>query len=279
MGTNFVADLGYTGLALPRANIAPLDLLLAGGGGPWPRIGPLEQLVLAGEVERPSVTVDQPSPTVGGTVTRKLEIGLALKILSSFLSVFGANAGLEGKYAHATEADLSFENVTMDYIDLVPLDTYLGAGKVNTAAKNAMLWLNDGKCAVITNVLRSRKISITARRKNEGNVDVNVPAISQAVEAGVKVSAGSEQSSAVTFEAPTGARGVAFGFQGLLLNYSGNVFGTWRTLDAGKNTRLGGTGERPSEEERRDYVSPPRDAVEAVEDVSIAAVPPPAGAA
>jgi hypothetical protein len=279
--SNYLIDIGYTGLALPRRNIAPLDLLLTGGDGPWTRIGPLEQVVGAGGVDPPGVDPPDASPDIGGKVTRKLEIGFALKILSSFLQVFGASAGLEAKYARATEADLSFEDVTMEFVNLAPLDMYLGAGEVNTAARNVMLWLNDGKCVIVTNVLRSPKITITALHANEGSVEVQVPEIAQAVEGRVNVSASSERSSRVTFEAAQGELGVAFGFQALQLNYSGNVFHTWRTVNAAKVLR----DPNAREEDRAAAlleelnVMPVRErALLDIEDKSVEDVPAPAGA-
>lgn len=276
MATNYLSDIGYTGLALPRLNVEPLDLLLTGGGGPWTRIGPLDQVVLPAEGSSLPKVAEDRAPDVGTKITRKVEIGFALKILSAFLKVFGASAGLDAKYAHATEADVCFEGVTMDSIDFVPLDEYLGTGEVNTNAKNVMLWLNDGKCVVLTNVLRSPKITMTALRKNEGEVEVNAPEIAQSVQGNVKVSAAGEGSSDVTFEAPAGQPGVAFGLQALQLNYSGNQFHTWRVI--GADDRLRASDDVPHKDqtsEEPDTMNPGEDAIAEVDDAGTGDVPTP----
>ena len=273
---NYLADLGYNGLALPRTNVGPLTVMLMERDRPWRRVGRLDQVILPGGAGLPPVEGPESSADVGGTVTRTVEIGVALKLLTSFLNVFGSSAGLEAKYQGATEADISFERVTTQYIDLVPLDEYLAKGRVNDDAASVMLYLNDGKCIVVTDVLRSPKITMTARRDKSSSFEVDLPEIEQAVKADVNVSAESKRTSTISFEAKADDDpGVIFGVQALQLNYSGNVFYPWRTVEAAKTLR----DPNASEEARKAAVEEPAlidtQLIGEIEDVELDQVPPP----
>lgn len=264
---NYLQDIGYTGLALPRHNVAPLDLLYM-GDETWKRVARLDQVVAPGPGSAlPEVTSGE-SARIGGTITRTMEAGFAAKLLTGILKLFGAKAGAEVKVSGVKEADVSFESVTLDEIAWPELDLYLGSGAVNTGARNMMIALNDDEFAVVTAVLRSPRMSITAGRKSEGSVSVDVPDVGGTVEAGVDVSRSSSSSSEVTFAAKDGGPGIAFGFQALQLNYEGNVFHTWKDLSAGKQLR--GPEGAPAPEAARELAQvPTQDASLEVEDVGL----------
>ena len=77
-----------------------------------------------------------------------------------------------------------------------------------------MVWMNQGRLAAITGVLRTADLSIVAARDNGAAIDLSVPDIQGIVSGQAKVSADAGSSSKVTF---TGPQPIAFGIQAFKL--------------------------------------------------------------
>ena len=138
-----------------------------------------------------------------------------------------------------------------DAVDVLALEKFVKAGKISPPIPAGTLEkLLDDEVYVVTSVLKTRKIVVTAQGEGGADVAVDVPVIQQAVGGNLKVDAASTQESRVAFE---GAVPVAFAFQAVQLVFDDSgEFLTTQQIRAGdaaaralKPAASGGPGRGP----------------------------------
>ena len=230
MAENWLKDYGFTALQLPRRNLSPADVLYRGNGAFDTKVGTLGELFPgAGALE---VAVGEPVADITRSVTKKVEVGVGLRILGALFggaasSQLGANTDVK----HAKTVSVTYENVTHDSLSVLALQSWLERVEVKTAGQTAA-WLNQQRLAAVTGVLRTADLSIVAERGNGAAIDLSVPQIQGIVSANANVSRDSDSSEKITF---SGTQPIAFGFQAFRLLFDGNVsFGIERIRRAGR---------------------------------------------
>jgi len=214
----YLNSFGYNVIKLPRVGIAPLDLI--GKDKTTQFLDPLGTMWTS-PVPAPLPGPPNPATVVNGKKSAALDLSFGLNILASTLAVFGASApSLDLSHTSATGIQFNYSNVTSVSIGLGTLGGYLPTGRLNADNVTVQRYFGTPGAAVflITEVLRSTSITITATDSNSNGVALDVPAIQGVVGAKVSVKPSNASSSAITF-ASDGPDPIAvnFGFKAVRL--------------------------------------------------------------
>lgn len=237
-------DKGYNVVRLPRAGIEPLDILGRDGRSmEW--LGRLDALWQSSSPV-PQTRPPQVAGDIEGKKTSNLELSAGLTLLKGVLSAFNVGAGLDAAYRNAASLEFGFSNVHA--IGAAPLEigAYLAQGRadVNNPVIARFFMDDDTDGFVITEVLKSNRINVTARTAKGAELKVDADQIQGAVGAKVGVSTGSGSEETVTFE---GDVAVTFGFKLLAIAL---VEGRWQVagVKPGADTAFGLQAEHIGEE-------------------------------
>lgn len=207
---NLLNDKGYNVVRLPRAGIDPLDLLGRDGRSmEW--LGRLDSLWTSSRPV-PQLRPPQPAADIEGKTTSALELSAGLALLKGMLSAFNVGGSLDAAYRHAATIEFGFSNVRV--IGVAPLDVgnFLASGSADTA--NAVVehyFMDDHTDGfVITEVLKSDRLNVTARNADGGALTVDADQIKGLLDAKVGVTASSTKDATITYEGDTP---LTFGFK------------------------------------------------------------------
>ncbi len=223
---NFLNKWGYNVVKLPSAGIEPLDLIGVDRSAQW--LGTLAS-VWTSKNPTPVPSPARPAATVNGQKTDALDLTLGLSVLANALSAFGATVpSLDVQYSKASTVQFAYTNVTLTAVSPLDAGNFLAGGTLQTDNPTVQNYFQnpDAKAYLITSVLRSDSISVTASDTHGTGITVDVPAISGLVGAKVGVKPSTTSNSTVTF---TGPAPVTFGFIVQQISY---LDGKWSLRDA-----------------------------------------------
>jgi hypothetical protein len=230
----FLRGYGFSVFRFPRASAQPLELMHRDGKD-LTRLGMVPDLVVAGEIPAPDVRRDgNPGIDIEGKETSKVNVAIGLSILGSFISALGGGKlGLDVAFNKARTVTFQYTAVMEDIVDVLAIEKFVKAGRISPHIPSGTLEkLLDGEVYVVTSVLKTKKIVVSAQGDNGATVKVDVPVIQQAVGGSVSVDAASGMESKVAVE---GAVPVAFAFQAVQLVFDDSgQFLTTQQLAAGE---------------------------------------------
>jgi hypothetical protein len=193
-----------------------------------------------------------PGIDIEGKETSRVNVAIGLSVLGSFIGALGGGKlGLDVGFKNARTVTFEYTGVMEDAVDILALEKFIKAGKISPLIPVGTLEkLLDDEVYVLTSVLKTRKIVVTAQGEGGMDVAVDVPVVRQAVGANLKVDAAKTQDSRVAFEGPVP---VAFAFQAVQLVFDDSgEFLTTQQITAGdaaaralKPAALGGPGRAP----------------------------------
>ena len=182
----------------------------------------------------PAVRRDSsPGIDIDGKETSKVNAAIGLSILGSFIGALGGgNLGLDAAFSNARTVTFQYTSVMEDAVDVLAVEKFVKAGRIGPHIPSGTLEkLLDDEVYVVTSVLKTKKILVSAQGDGGAAVKVDVPIIQQAVGANLKVDAAGTHESRVAFE---GAVPVAFAFQAVQLVFDDSgEFLTTQQLPAG----------------------------------------------
>jgi hypothetical protein len=231
----FLNKWGYNVVKLPRAGIEPMDVVGKDQLSQW--LGPLSSIWTT-SVPVPMPGPPEPAANVNGQKTDALDLSVGLGVLSNVLAAFGASTpSLSTAFTRARKVQFSYTDVVRSEVPVFAAGGYLVAGQLHTDNPAVQRYFQDPNCEafLITAVLKSASITVTASDEHGTEVDVDVPALYGMVSGKVGVKASGNASSTVTF---TGTTPVTFGFALQQVDYAG---GKWSLRDAkpGGETAIG----------------------------------------
>jgi hypothetical protein len=228
----YLNDLGYNVVRLPRRGIDPLDVL-GRDGRSIERLGRLDQLWTS-KKPVPVIGGLQAAAHINGQQTSEISASIGLKLLSGVLKAIGATVPEVG-FAYNTARTLQFTFGDVMTRAVVPLEIgeFLSDGDIHSANPviEHYFYEHETDVFVITEVLESDQITVSAKGDGGGRVSADVPSIQNAVGANISVSAKSGASSDLTY---TGKDGVTFGFKALAIRFDGK----WRVSGASPSAAL-----------------------------------------
>jgi hypothetical protein len=229
----FLRQFGYSVFRFPRASAQPLELMHRDGKD-LTRLGMLPDLVEAGTLKSLEVRREaSPGIDIEGKETSRVNVAVGLSILGSFIGALGGGKlGLDVGFKNARTVTFEYTGVMEDAIDILALEKFIKGGRVSSLIPSGTLEkLLDDEVYVLTSVLKTKKIVVTAQGEGGTAVAVDVPVVRQAVGANLKVDTAKNRESRVAFEGPLP---VAFAFQAVQLVFDASgEFLTTQQLPAG----------------------------------------------
>jgi len=207
---------GWNVVRLPRTGLEPLQLLYRYKDD-LTKLGELASVITNnGSSPLPSKKQSN-AAQIEKERTSELKIGIGLSILASIVSLFGGNGDqLKTKYGGSASLSFGYDNVTQEEISIADLDVYLKNSDVNASSGYMDQLLDMDEVYIITAVLKSNKINVSAKDSKGLDVKLSLPEIKGVIGANVAVSRKSELSSEISYE---GTNTLVFGFQVIQLIY------------------------------------------------------------
>lgn len=217
----YLNKYGYNVVKLPRTGIEPLLVL-----GRDKALTPLGQLdtVWKAPTQPPTPGAPKKAVDIDGKKSEKLDLSIGLKILANALAAFGATTpSLDFAYKAARKVEFTFTNTVSVGLDPFSVGEWLATGDLNLQNPFVARYFDDdsSRAYIVTEVLKSDTVSVTASDSRETGITLDVPAISNVVGANIKVASGGESSGTLTY---AGLEAVTFGFRAFELVY---VNGRW----------------------------------------------------
>lgn len=229
---NHLADKGYEIIALPKADIAPLQLLIQRQKALSAYGGSLLDLFEPDEAGMPVRQTVAANFAGGQLFSTNASVGS--KLLSGLFSALGLNSSqLEASLSSVAGLELSFSytDVTEEKVSWMALDNFIAGAIPQKAGFQASLErLKESELYVITSVLKSANIevSLSSAKSTAAELTTAVEGIAD-LNAQLK-RAGSH---GFSLSAPDGQR-LAFAFQAAKILYDQpNWFQFWRRKEAG----------------------------------------------
>jgi hypothetical protein len=238
----YLNKYGYNVVKLPRTGIDPL--LVLGRDTGLTSIGTLAT-VWKTPGPPPQPGPPHPAASVEGQQTEKLDLSIGLKLLANALAAFGATTpSVDFAYRQAAKVQFSLVNVTAVSIDPFVVGEYLATGDLNMNNPFVQRYFDDddSKAYIITEVLKSDSVAVTATDSSGTEVKVDVPAISGVVGVGVSVSPSHEGSGTITYKGPDA---VTFGFKAFEIVYANGRWAVEGIQPAGAMAFAAEAGARP----------------------------------
>ncbi len=235
---NMLKDIGYLPLRLPRADVAPLQLLNLEGKN-LSLLGDLDDAMDTGSVPLPPIKADiTTAGQIQGTRSETVKLSLGLDILGNLLGALtGSKLDVSAGFNKAATLTFEVGDVTVSCVSIIVLDKYLNTARIDSAAKQIQELMQEGQCAVTTAVARSKKYVVCAQDENGVDIKVDVPVIKGIASGNVGVSTTGKDNIKVVFE---GTSPVTFGVQAAQLRFDENgTITSLKQLAAGSGAVLG----------------------------------------
>jgi hypothetical protein len=228
---NSLKAFGYSMVRLPKADLAPLQLLL-GGGRDLERLGDIATvLVASANLPAPRIARDRPAASISGRRTGSLDASLGLSLLCGIVAAMGGSeVGLDQTYRSARTLTFEFREVTEDSVPVVELDQYLAGARIRVPSSHVASLLDADDLYVTTAVLRSRTLTVRAQDEQGASVAIQLPQVQQLVGGRLGVSWAGDAASALVY---TGTHRLGFGFRAVRLFYEDGRFQAFRPLAPG----------------------------------------------
>jgi hypothetical protein len=222
---------GYNVVRLPKADLLPTQLLVR-NGRTLRRMGDLSSTFVADPAApAPPISGDNPGPSISGTKSAQLDLGVGLNILSGLISSLGGSTlGLSIAYSRARSVQFEFAETHENNCQMALLDQFLAASQVNPFARAVAEMLESDDVFVITSTLKTSKINVKAQGTDKTDLKLDVPVVQQAVGGNLKVTASGSNDSTLTYE---GSVPLVFGFQAVRLVFDDGRYRTMKLPDTG----------------------------------------------
>ncbi|MBO9579677.1 MAG: hypothetical protein J7498_02155 [Sphingobium sp.] len=211
---NYLKSLNLNVILHPQEDLAPLALLGEYGGARG-IIGTLGQLTEAQNGDLPQITSGT-AANINGQKSSKLPIKLGLDILGNIIGAMGGNLGVTAAYEHASKVEFTYSGVTRYRANTIQIGDYLAASKVRWDHPILKKYLfGKGKLYVLTEIVTSKKLGVTAYNHDNSTLSLEVPVIKELVGGSLSVGHEGETTTIVTYE---GDKELAFGFVAIELS-------------------------------------------------------------
>jgi hypothetical protein len=216
----YLKAFGYNVVRLPRTTIQPLDIIGTDGDtSEW--LGPIS---IVWTSERPAPTPREgASGSIQGKQTSSFKISVGLEILGGLLDQFGINiGGLKAGYSKAKQLQFKFDAPQIVTVEPLAAGSYLSAGELESDNPFVKRYFSPPRGSfLITEVLRSKSITVIALDKNDQDAAVDLPKIQAAVGLKLEVQRMATKEGEVIY---SGKEELTFGFKAFEI---GRAKGKW----------------------------------------------------
>jgi hypothetical protein len=165
---NLLKSFGYQPVWLPKASVAPLQILAREGSDlSW--LGAIETILVPGAAAPvPTVKKDQKAANISGRSTGAFNLGVGLTILGRCIGAMGGSKlGLDVQYKQAKSMVFEFSEVWEDSIEVLKLDQYLKGADINPLSDYAVRLLEADELHATTATIKARQFSAEAMRSDD----------------------------------------------------------------------------------------------------------------
>lgn len=200
---SFLMNQDYLPLALPSTDLDVLWLLTQDGGA-LRRFGALTD-VLGGQ---PALGADAISRGAAvapsrGTTSNSFKHGLSFGVINSILKAFGATGEVNLSVAGGRDVEFDYVDVTCDEVRLASLDSWLGGASLVSASGRVADLLVAERLFVVLGVLRAGGLAVKLSSDSKVEASLDVPALQQALGAGVTMKHTAERAGEIVFSGST----------------------------------------------------------------------------
>jgi hypothetical protein len=197
---NYLQNLGYNVLRLPREGIEPLLLLSLENN--LTVLGNLSEIMIkeAIPISRIKLEYDLKAEDINGLESSKFEINIGLKILEKILPLMGfPGIGFDLFYSHASKIEFQFKNVNQDrVVSLNDVARYIRVAipDINDPTFETILDMTvDNPAYLIVETLKSNSLGVAAYDAEGIAVGVDVTNIENLIDVstGVKIYSSTEE--------------------------------------------------------------------------------------
>jgi hypothetical protein len=247
---------GYNLVKLARVGIEPLDVL-GRDGESVEKLGSIAE-VWTSPVPVPAVGAPMPAAGIDGERSSDLDIGIGLKLLANALAGLGGGISLPSlnvAFKRAKKVQFKFVNVESTSITPFALGKFLAQGTLDLANPFANQYFGNDETQeyIIFDVLKSDSIAVSAKTDAGTMVEADVAALSGALGANVKASAGSSGATEITFQ---GNAKATFAFKAFEVVFEDGKW-TPRGLAAGEGIDFGVEAQSAADPAQRGVVIAP----------------------
>lgn len=166
----YLEDAGFNLVALPRANLKPMQLF-AREGGSLGYIGHVDDLLKPGEYPKPEIETDIEVPDeLRGNNGKTLKSKGSFKFLEKVLVAVGLKGGgVDVSLERQKKLGYEFLDPTLDEVGKIRLDNYLNKASLLNENSNYAVDLKNSKLFITTRTLKSGGLVIT----NAGDLNVD----------------------------------------------------------------------------------------------------------
>lgn len=236
---NTLNQLGYNVVKHPRTGIQPLDVIGSEGGNAT-HLGRLMHIWRSHE-SVPEIQAPRPAASINGTRSSELKLSVGLRVLAEVLGAMGATVPkVEFAYENADSVEFEFDDVQSVAVDPLLIGKFLTAGDLDFSNPfvTRFFFDEDTSAFVLSEVLTSTNLVVTAKDKKGGSVAIDVPAVKGVVGGSISVAASGTGGSSVKYG---GTTPLAIGFKAFEIGFAD---GRWqvRGADHGMELESAATG-------------------------------------
>lgn len=222
---DYLRDLGFHVILIPKADVTPLELL-AKNGPHVDRIGKLDSILEAPNKRLPKVKMNIQAANIAIRKVEHVRLNLGISILDNIIAAMGGSRlGISGIYNQARTLSLEFDDVLEDRVDITSLDQYLAEADISRSSRYIADLLEADAVYIITATIKGRRITVEARAHDNTALALDVPIVQGTVGAGISVSKQAGSESRLTYE---GKVPLVFGFKTQRLVYENNSYVTMK---------------------------------------------------
>jgi hypothetical protein len=212
--TNFLKNLGYNVVRVPREGISPLGLV-GRQNGVSANLGPLGDMFIQPTPTVPTVEAGLETAEINGEESSKLDLSVGINVLGTLIGAMGGNLGVTTKYTNARKISFVYQAVVSDKVDPLKISQFIEQAQFNPGGPLMHQYvLGNGRLFVISETIKSTEFTVKYERSEGVEASVEVPVIEQLIGANISVSASGASSGSVTFK---GTKPLVFGFRCLEL--------------------------------------------------------------
>ena len=209
---NFLQNLGYSLVSLPRADLKPGQTLLRTNKKELTRLGDLSTIIAPEAGQFPPLSTDNIAPSgLSGKESSSVDLSIGVSILGSILKALsGSTLGVDAAFKNTKSVTFAYLDVLEDHILLDQLDQYLSSSAFKQNQNTIQAELKQNNIFVLVSTIKSNRISINAQGDNGLSGEVSVPVVQGIASGNLGVDVSRAAQGQVTF---TGPNPVVFGFK------------------------------------------------------------------
>jgi len=214
-------------LKTPESRIKPMTVLeIEGKTSKF--LGEFKYLV-DGSINPSIPILEDPVAEISGKKTKDIDIEFGIKILDGFLSSFGIDmASISVGLNSAQNLKFSFADVRRQYIDPLQFSAFIIDNNIKAKQNNFMLRDSKSKkqirIALVSDVIVSNNIAISALDKNNLETAINIPLIQNIAECSPELAFENASETEIKFISPDKDLTFAFSAFELIINPESNRF-------------------------------------------------------